>query len=430
MFTAKSFRRAAPRSTVMIGVFSALFAFSCVMLGTMGSASAAKLTVLHAFCLDDYCTDGASPQGTPALDAAGNLYGTTEGTNDIYEGYPYGTVFKITAKGAFVRLHEFCSAVGCDDGIYPQSDITLDSKGNLYGVSSKGGTAEKGTVYRITPSGALTVLHSFCSHQVENTCVDGDQVNGSVIVDSAASVYGLATVGGNNGEGLLYKVTAANAFSVVYSFCSSSDCIDGSAPDGRLVADAAGNLYGVTYYGGAYGGGEVFKVSASTHKLTVLYSFCKLTGCADGDHPRGGLVFDKTGNLYGVTNYGGGNGGDGVLFKITPTNQFSVLRRFCALSFCTDGANPNGALAINSAGVIYGTTYYGGNESNGGILFRYDTVKKQYSLTYTFCTQTDCNDGDHPAVDAGVAIDKAGNLYGTTLYGGKSNQGVVYKITP
>jgi len=418
------------RSRSLIGLCSAIFSFSAVILGSVEPSAAASLTVLHAFCSDDYCTDGSSPQGTLALDSAGNLYGTSEGTNDIYEGYPYGTVFKITSKGAFVRLHEFCATVDCDDGIYPQSDLTFDLKGNLYGTTSMGGVREKGTVFKITPAGVLTVLHSFCSNQVEDTCVDGDEPEGSVIVDGSGSVYGLANDGGNNGYGLLYKITAAKAFSGLYPFCGSSDCLDGERPDGRLVADASGNLYGVTYYGGANGNGEIFKVSVTTKKLTVLYSFCRLSGCADGANPRGGLVFDKAGNLYGVTTNGGGSSDDGVLFKLTPSNGFSIVRRFCTLSYCTDGARPNGALAISATGVIYGTTYYGGNTSNGGVLFRYDTTKNQFGIAYTFCSQDECNDGENPAVDAGVAIDKAGNVYGTTLYGGKSGQGIVYKITP
>jgi len=393
-------------------------------------ASAGKLTVLHAFCTDNYCTDGASPQGTLALDAAGNLYGTTQGTNSVYEGYPYGTVFKIAPNRAFTRLHAFCTALGCKDGIYPQSDITLDAKGNLYGTTSMGGARQKGVVFKVTPAGGFSTLHSFCSTEIVSVCVDGDQPEGSVVLDSAGLVYGLTYNGGPNGYGLLYKISTANVLTSVYPFCAMSGCIDGQRPDGRLLSDGKGNFYGVTYYGGANGYGSVFRVNVATKRLTTLYSFCRLTGCSDGAYPRGGLVFDKAGNLYGVTTYGGGATNNGALFKIAPNRAYNVLRRFCTLSLCPDGARPNGGLAINAAGVIYGTTSAGGNSSGRGVLFRYDTVKKAYGVTYSFCAQPSCNDGANPAVDAGVVIDKLGNLYGTTIYGGKSNQGIVYKVVP
>jgi len=421
--------RAGREAAFGIAVLSILSVFTILML--VQPAAAAKLTILHAFCSDDYCTDGASPLGTLALDAAGNIYGTTQGTNSVYEGYPYGTAFKITPKNQFTSLHEFCSTSGCDDGIYPQSDITLDTKGNLYGTASMGGSHEKGVVFKISPTGTLTVLHSFCSNEVVSVCVDGDQPEGSVVLDSAGSVYGLTYDGGNNGYGLLYKISATKALSTIYNFCASSGCIDGERPDGRLLNDGKGNLFGVTYYGGAHGYGELFKVTIATKRLTTLYSFCKLSGCPDGAYPRGGLAMDKARNLYGVTTYGGGSSNAGVLYKITAAGKsYTVLRRFCALSFCTDGSRPNGALAISTAGIVYGTTNGGGNTSARGVLFHYNTVKKAYGVTYSFCAQTACNDGANPATDAGVAIDKAGNLYGTTTYGGKGNQGIVYKIVP
>jgi uncharacterized repeat protein (TIGR03803 family) len=368
--------------------------------------------------------------GTPAVDAAGNIYGTTQGTGYYYQN-PYGSAFKISPQNVFTRLHEFCDLSGCTDGFYPQSDITLDAKGNLYGTTSTGGTRQKGTVFKISPAGTVTVLHSFCSNNIAGICVDGDQPEGSVIVDSLGTVYGLTYNGGKQGYGLLYKINpTTNALSYVYSFCATAGCIDGQRPDGRLLNDGKGSLYGVTYYGGAYGYGTLFKVSIATRHITTLYSFCRLSGCPDGGYPRGGLVRDSAGNIYGVTSYGGGSSSSGVLYKITPGKVYTVLRKFCTFSFCTDGQRPNGGLAISPTGIIYGTTNAGGNTSGRGVLFRYDTVKKAYGVTYSFCAQTGCNDGATPATDAGVAIDKAGNLYGTTTYGGKGNQGIVYKVTP
>ena len=412
----------------LVGIFMAFATLSFCLLAQ--SASAAKLTVLHAFCSDDYCTDGSSPMGTPALDAAGNIYGTTQGTNSVYAGFPYGTVFKLSPTKVFTRLHEFCSLSGCDDGIYPQSDITLDAKGNLYGVATMGGTREKGVVFKISPAGALTTLHSFCSNEISYICVDGNQPQGSIVLDKTGTVYGLTASGGKHNYGLLYEVGADEKLTQGYSFCGATSCADGESPDGRLLNDGKGNLYGVTYYGGGHGYGEIFKFTIATRRVTVLYSFCKLSGCPDGAYPHGGLVMDNAGNVYGVTSYGGGSANGGILYKITPGKTLSVLRKFCALSYCTDGDRPNGALAINKAGVIYGTTGAGGNTSGRGVLFSYDTVKKAYKLTYSFCAQTSCTDGATPAVNSGVAIDKYGTLYGTTTYGGTGNQGIVYKIIP
>jgi uncharacterized repeat protein (TIGR03803 family) len=293
-----------------------------------------------------------------------------------------------------------------------------------------GGAFERGVVFKLSSTGSLTTLHSFCSSKVIGICVDGDQPEGSVVLDGAGVVYGLAYNGGSNAGGLLYAISTSNVLTSVYSFCASLGCVDGLRPDGRLLGDGKGNFYGVTYYGGAHGEGAVFKVNVATQHLTVLYSFCRLAGCPDGAYPRGGLVLDKAGNLYGVTSYGGGSANDGVLYKIAPNRAYSVLTSFCTLPSCTDGAHPNGGLAINAAGVIYGTTSAGGNSNSRGVVFQYDTVKKAYGVTYSFCAQTNCNDGANPAVDAGIVIDKLGNLYGTTTAGGKSNQGIVYKIVP
>ena len=411
--------------------FSVLVALAVSAIFSMAqSAAAAKLTVLYSFCSVNYCTDGSLPMGTPAIDAAGNIYGTTQGTGSYYQN-PYGTVFKISPSNVFTRLDQFCAWSGCADGFYPQSDITLDAKGNLYGTASMGGTHEKGTVFKVSPSGTLTVLHSFCSNNVASVCVDGSQPVGSVILDNTGIVYGLTDSGGKQNEGLLYKIDpTTSVLSYVYGFCASASCTDGYYPDGRLLNDGKGNLYGVTYYGGTYGYGTLFKVSMATRRITTLYSFCRLSGCPDGGYPRGGLVMDKAGNIYGVTSYGGGSTASGVLYKVTPTKAYTVLRKFCTLSFCTDGQRPNGGLAISATGIIYGTTNAGGNTSGQGVLFHYDTVKKAYGLTYSFCSQPSCTDGGRPATDAGVVIDKAGNLYGTTTYGGKTNQGVVYKIVP
>ena len=206
-----------------------------------------------------------------------------------------------------------------------------------------------------------------------------------VIRDSAGNLYGTTETGGANclgqgGCGTVFEVNNAGQETVLYSFCSETNCVDGYHPLASLIQDAAGNLYGTTFAGGVNGGtsnagGTVFKLAppaqqGGTWTETVLYNFCSVNGesCTDGAIPLAGLIEDKAGNLYGTTEAGGSRG-HGTVFKVDTANQETVLYNFCSTyngSSCTDGSLPNAALIRDAQGNFYGTTEFGGANGLGG----------------------------------------------------------------
>ena len=250
--------------------------------------------MLHSFAGG---TDGAYPAAGLVFDKKGNLYGTTK------EGGGHnGTVFKLTPSGKETVLYNFS---GNSDGYYPEAGLILDAKGNFYGTTTLGGGYFGGTVFKVTPSGKEAVLYRFCS---QNNCTDGS-TPGGLVFDANGNLYGATNSGGGTNNGTVFKLTPSRKETVLYSFTGGTD---GAFPSG-LVLDEKGSLYGTTAQAGANRGGTVFKVAPSTRKETVLYSF---TG-ADGANPRAGVAFDKQGNLYGTTYYGGTNN-NGIVFKLVP----------------------------------------------------------------------------------------------------------------
>jgi uncharacterized repeat protein (TIGR03803 family) len=342
-------------------------------------------------------------------------------------------------------LYSFCSAGGtsCTDGESPQAGLIEDTAGNLYGTTDSGGTNGFGTVFEVDNGGNETVLYSFCSAA---NCTDGGRPAAGLIEDTAGNLYGTTSLGGTNSGGTVFKVNSTGNETVLYSFCSAANCTDGQAPSGGLIEDSAGNLYGTTSGGGAHNNsGTVFKVD-STGKETVLYSFCSVgsTHCTDGQYPSAGLIQDAAGNLYGTTSYGGANTSIntavGAVFKLTPPAQpegtwtETVLYSFCSVGSypsCPDGMQPKAGLIQDAAGNLYGTTFYGG-ANDAGTVFKVDSTGKE-TVLYSFCSfvGSDCMDGSYPI--AGLIQDGAGNLYGTTAGGGANNAvygggGTVFKV--
>jgi uncharacterized repeat protein (TIGR03803 family) len=353
------------------------------------------------------------------------------------------------ASSAQKVLYNFCSASACGDGVFPNSGLVQDAAGNLYGTVVNGGIFTVvcsgggcGTVFKIDTSNHFSVLYSFCS--VTN-CTDGVNPQAGLILDSAGSLYGTTSGGGANGGGTVFKLDTNGVETVLYSFCSVALCTDGSTPVAGVIQDAAGNLYGTTYVGGANGGGVVFKVD-TTGQETVLYSFCsviKNLACADGQWPAAGLIQDAAGNLYGTTTGGGSrhilNGlGWGTVFKLDSAGHETVLYNFCSATSCTDGSVPKAGLIQDATGNFYGTTSAGGANTTadlgagGGTVFKLDTSNHE-TVLYSFCSAANCADGESPA--AGLIQDSAGNLYGTTVNGGTSTSsclggscGTVFKL--
>lgn len=306
------------------------------------------------------------------------------------------------------------------------------------------------------------MLHSFAGG---NT--DGSNPLAGVVLDASGNMYGTTEYGGTSAEGVVFKTTSTGTTTVLHSFTGGSTngatplsgvvrdssgnlygtteyggtnnagvlykitsggvfsvlhsftggSTDGSTPWAVPVVDASGNLYGTTYYGGTSNAGVVYKVT-SAGTFSVLHSFTG--GSSDGSTPIAGVIRDSSGNLYGATYYGG-TSNDGVVYKITSTGTFSVLHSFTGGS--TDGANAFGGLALDASGNLYGTTEFGGS-SNEGVVFK-RTSTGTYSLLRSFTGGS--TSGSTPL--AGVLVDSSVNIYGTTEYGGTSNLGVIYKIT-
>jgi len=268
-------------------------------------------------------------------------------------------------------LYNFCSGgTPCTDGQNPYGGLVQDSAGNLYGTTQGGGAGGGGTVFKLDISGNETVLYSFCS--VGSSCVDGASPNAGLIQDSQGNLYGTTRQGGigSNSLGTVFKLDTTNHETVLHSFCSDFECADGASPYASLIQDAAGNLYGTTNGGGAWGGGTVFSID-SVGSEAVLYNFCSLSGCADGQLPEAGLIQDSSGNFFGTTVIGGNK--YGTVFKLDNLGVESVLYAFCSMPGCTDGSFPYGSLILDSAGNLFGTTQNGGLGTNGvGTVFKVD----------------------------------------------------------
>jgi uncharacterized repeat protein (TIGR03803 family) len=272
---------------------------------------------------------------------------------------------------------------------------------------------------------------------------DGKYPQAVLIFDQAGNLYGTTPEGGDQGLGTVFKL-APNADgswreSVLYSFCSRTNCGDGAQPAAGLVFDQAGNLYGTTLSRGANDRGTVFKLAPNADgswRESVLHSFCSRTNCGDGEFPLTSLIFDQAGNLYGTTQLGGAHGLGGTVFKLAPNAdgswRESVLHSFCSRTNCGDGKLPLASLIFDQAGNLYSTTAYEGDPSCNsgygcGVVFKLVPNSNggwKETVLHTFF--------DHPGAIplAGVIFDPAGNLYGTSSGDGSTTFGSVFEITP
>jgi uncharacterized repeat protein (TIGR03803 family) len=387
-----------------------------------GLLPALTLTAMHSFI----GTDGEAPEASPVQGADGNLFGTTfdGGTNGD------GTVFTITPGGALTTLYNFCSLSKCIDGEYPNG-LVLGVDGNFYGTTVFGGASGSfGTIFKITPSGTLTTLYNFCPKRANNTCKDGANPLPGMIQGATGDFYGTTFDGGANGAGTVFRITPTGVLTTLHSFCSQTNCADGNQPEAGLVQAANGNLYGTTVNGGTNntcfsGCGTVFKITPNG-ALTTLHSF----NGTDGYFAETALVQAANGNFYGTTVNGGVNG-DGNVFKMTPSGTVTSLYSFCSQSNCADGENPSG-LVLGTDGHFYGTTLFGGaavsctNPNGCGTVFKLSATGALTKL-YNFCSQNSCADGAYP--DTALMQDTNGAFYGTTYGGGASGSGTVFSLS-
>lgn len=307
--------------------------------------------------------DGGEPYKGVTLDAAGNLYGTavTGGSGSCEGGC--GVAYKLTNSGGTWTQTVIHAFTGGDDGAGPGARVTLDSRGNVYGMTPIGGAAGQGVVFKIHPNGSgvwtLQVLHTFTGG------ADGATGSAGRMLLRGGHLYGAATAGGVNGKGTAFELTPTSSgewdFKTIYSFKGQPDA---GFPYGGLVFDASGNLYGTTYYDGANNLGAVYQLApraTGEWKEKVLYSF---KAAPDGNSSISNLVFDQLGNLYGTTSEGGL--GSGTIFKLTrdANGQWteSIPHRF---SGPPDGTFPYTGMVGDGAGSFYGATVHGGDDDEG-----------------------------------------------------------------
>ena len=354
----------------------------------------------------------------------GDFYGTTfaGGTNFA------GTVFRITASKTLTTIYNFCSQSGCADGRYPEAGLVQAANGDFYGTTLHGGAnGDNGTVFRITPSGTLTSLYSFCGR---SQCIDGARPFAALLRAIDGSFFGTTIYGGANGFGTVFKITPSGTLTTLYSFCAQSGCVDGTNPYAGLIQATDGYLYGSSLFGGNNGQGTIFKIMPSG-TLTTIHSFCSQSSCADGAGSYTPLVQASDGNFYGVTALGGVNF-DGTAFKMTPSGATTTLYSFCSQVGCSDGAFPQAALVEATDGNLYGTTLYGGDNSDVycisgcGAVFKITPSGTLTSL-YSFCTLSGCTDGDGPQTP--VLQSTNGDFYGTTSLGGSFGHGIVFSLS-
>lgn len=395
----------------ILALASSLFTALTLTVIFAQAASAQTETVLYSFCQMTNCTDGLEPSGNIVRDSQGNIYGTTQGggqfgmgvlyrvspsgmetvlhnfgssTNDGQgpaglvadnEGNLYGatmaggthhapggategTVFKMTPNGVYSILYNFGATP--TDGSLPEAAPAVDVKGNLYGTTVSGGANDAGTIYKLSPVGKETILHSF-----DDNRVDGYYQFTGLTLDRKGNIWGSNTYGGQHANGIIFEVSAAGEYTIRFNFGSVPSGV--GAPESTVTLDSKGNLYGTgTTYEENYQAGGVYKISPGSGAIWTEDVLLTLTG-SNGFWPEAGVTLDSAGNLYS-TAFEGGTLGYGSVFELTPTGEFISLFNFDI----THGTGPNNNLVLDPAGNLYGTTFYGGSGGTlygGGVLY-------------------------------------------------------------
>jgi uncharacterized repeat protein (TIGR03803 family) len=400
------------------------------LLGVGGVASAAQESLLYSFGTGG-STEGFVPYGSLVQGSDGNFYGTTNSGGGLLNN---GTVFRVTPGGVETVLHSFNepgSATYGADGYLPVAGLILASDGNFYGTTEMGGPSNSvggtGTVFRIsaTDNYAETVLYYFTGDGGVPGSKDGAHPEAGLIEGSDGNFYGTTFLGGTYNQGTVFKVTPSGNETVLYSFQGNvSGSTDGAQPQAGVIFGRDGNLYGTTYQGGTHNLGTVFQLTPSGIE-TVLHSFAKaIGGASDGGYPTAGLVQGNDGNFYGTTSVGGATNG-GTVYRITPGGEETVIYSFSEAQNSTDGYGPAAGLILASDGNFYGTTKDGGVDDPGTVFkITPDGVE---TVVHSFLNGT--TDGQFP--QGGVLQAADGNFYGTTLSGGAygGGAGAVFRLS-
>jgi uncharacterized repeat protein (TIGR03803 family) len=406
--------------------------FAGVLVAIVPSAAyAGQYKTLYTF--KGPTADGRNPYGQLIFDHAGNLYGVTgSGGSGSGCNAGCGIAFELsTTNGRWKERVLYNFSTSNTEGISPAGPLLLDAKGNLYGTTNGGGdpVCQCGEVYQLTRTGATwtqNVLLTFVNGNNGQDPIPG------LLMDEAGNIYGAA---GGNGAGIVTGCDCGTIFelspnsggtwteTVIYQFTFGRD---GAFPSGPLTMDSVGNIYGATNSGGVYGFGTIFKLALSNGAWTetTLYDF---TIAEYGGPPNlYGLILDQAGNLYGASQSGGENQ-VGEIYEFSPASAgYWIRSTIYTFTGQSDGGYPVGGLTIDKSGNLYGTTTYGGQYQYGTVFKLTPGKNEQWKETvlHSFSNGTD------GSFSYGITIDPTGNLYGAAQLGGTYNDGVVYEITP
>ena len=388
-----------------------------------------SITILHNFFDGTTANDGAKPAAGLVQGTDGNFYGTT------YQGGSTGdgTVFQMTPSGTVTILHSFHDGTVTGDGAYPTAGLVQGKDGNFYGTTSQYGTNFAGVLFKVTPTGAETILYQFGGPMVNNTTPPAVPLGG-LILATDGNFYGTTSQGGgSNGTtagGTIYRLTPAGMVTTVHSFSTTAA---GTYPECTL-AQVGASLYGTCMFGGAFNQGTAFKMTM-TGVVTALHSFGDSAVANDGAYPVAGLLPASDGNLYGTTPNGGVS--QGTLFRLTPAGAETILHIFGDGTVAHDGTAPLAALIQGRDGNVYGTASTGGYPTDGlsfyqfthaGTIFKWSPATG-YSTFYAFEMPANVNEGSGPLASR-LVLGKDGNFYGSTQSGGTANLGTLYRSTP
>ncbi len=321
-------------------------------------AQAQTVTVLAKFNAADGYSPNAVVQGTD-----GNFYGTAFGGG----AFGYGDVFRVTPKGEISTVYSFsCSRTNCY--VNDPYAMILGADGSLYGVALYGGNAGGGgSIFRVTLDGQFSGVYSFSPNAGGNPNSIGQSSDGNL--------FGTAANGGEFGHGTFFRISPAGKLLSLHAFCSQPGCTDGALPL-SAIQGSDGNFYGTTVTGGSTGAGVIFELTAAG-SYRVLYTFCSLPECEDGGGP-GSVVQDASGNFFGSAYYGGGLQGFGTVFEFTASHQFKLLHSFDPF---VDGGDSNAGVRLANDGNLYGVNLYGKNSA--GTIYEV-TPGGDFLLLYTF----------------------------------------------
>jgi uncharacterized repeat protein (TIGR03803 family) len=410
-----------PRTTfVVVLIFTEILASSAL-------AAAYTESVLHAFTGG---TGGQSPYASVVFDQSGNLYGTTVGGGT----FGRGTIFKLTPQGSSWTETVLYSFHPASDGSQPYGGVIFDQVGNLYGTTYRGGAANAGTVFELSPPAMQggnwteTVLYSFAGGSN-----DGIGPQGGLLFDQVGNIYGTTDNGAISQGGIVFELTPPAVQggnwteTVLHRFTHN----EGISPRAALIFDANGALYGTCANGGGGNSGSVFQLTPPATQggawtEATLHTFVD----SDGDGPLDTLVFDQAGNLYGTTVIGGASG-VGTVFQLAPPAILGGTWTLIPIHDFTcgsDGCYPWAGLIMDANGALYGTTQFGGLPSNGGTVFKLTPPAVQAGA-WTETVLHSFTSSSAMLSAAGLTFGAGGTLFGTTI-GSSMHAGIVFELLP